>query len=125
MTRNDQKVTVAEKAEGDERTELEKQLGLIILMLTLLTIIALSMSALYICERCKQRSKRLRKFGAATSEEAVSSKSSHSTPESFSTPPKRGIAIDANFEKRIDAKIKTKPQPPSLTIKVNKAKFHV
>ena len=68
----------------------------------------------------------MKKFGAATSEEAVSSKSSHSTPESFSTPPKRGIAIDANFEKRIDAKIKTRPHPaPKLTINVSKANFHV
>lgn len=116
---------MVETTKEGERSQLEKQFGLIILMLTLLTIIALCMSALYICERCKQRSKRMRKFGVSTSEEAVSSKSSNSTPESFSTPPKRGITIDANFEKRIDAKIKTRPQPPILTIKANKAKFHV
>ena len=93
-----------EETESSEMSKTAKQLCIIILMLSILTVIAMCMSALYICDRCRQRARRLKKFGAGSSEEVVSSKSSHSTPESFSTPPKVGKSIDVNFEKRLDAK---------------------
>ena len=52
LTRNDRTVTGVDETEN-EASQLAKQFGVIILMLTLLTIIALCMSALYIFDRCR------------------------------------------------------------------------